>query len=149
MSMTDPIADLLTRMRNAGMAKHETVDVPWSRLKEGIMKVLVEEGYVGQIRRIQVEGQVQDTLRVHLKYGKTAWAHFACIRQFGPSWSERGSMGIHIHHYAFDRALFEAQGRIVRAWHRQRCEVPGDLQLEALPLPYWTWAHPILTSSCS
>jgi len=70
MSMTDPIADLLTRMRNAGMAKHDTVDVPWSRLKESIMKVLVEEGYVEQIRRIEVEGQVQDTLRVHLKYGK-------------------------------------------------------------------------------
>ncbi len=70
MSMTDPIADLLTRMRNAGMAKHETVDVPWSRLKENIMKVLVEEGYVRQIRRIQVDGQVQDTLRIHLKYDR-------------------------------------------------------------------------------
>jgi len=70
MSMTDPIADLLTRMRNAGMAKHETVDVPWSRLKESIAKVLVEEGYLRQIRRIKVDGQVQDTLRVHLKYDK-------------------------------------------------------------------------------
>ena len=70
MSMTDPIADLLTRMRNGGMAKHETVDVPWSRLKESIMKVLVEEGYVRQIRRIQVEGQVQDTLRIYLKYDR-------------------------------------------------------------------------------
>ena len=70
MSMTDPIADMLTRMRNAGMAKHETVDVPWSRLKESIMKVLVEEGYVRQIRRIQVDGQVQDTLRIHLKYDR-------------------------------------------------------------------------------
>ncbi len=70
MSMTDPIADLLTRMRNGGMAKHETVDVPWSRLKESIMKVLVEEGYVRQIRRIQVDGQVQDTLRIYLKYDR-------------------------------------------------------------------------------
>jgi len=70
MSMTDPIADLLTRMRNAGMAKHETVDVPWSRLKENIVKVLVEEGYVRQSRRIQVEGQVQDTLRIQLKYDR-------------------------------------------------------------------------------
>lgn len=70
MSMTDPIADLLTRMRNGGMAKHETVDVPWSRLKEDIVKVLVEEGYVRQIRRFQVEGQVQDTLRIHLKYDR-------------------------------------------------------------------------------
>ena len=52
------------------MAKHETVDVPWSRLKEDIVKVLVEEGYVRQIRRFQVEGQVQDTLRIHLKYDR-------------------------------------------------------------------------------
>lgn len=70
MSMTDPIADLLTRMRNAGMAKHETVDVPWSRLKENIVKVLVEEGYLRQFRRIQVDGQVQDTLRIQLKYDR-------------------------------------------------------------------------------
>lgn len=70
MSMTDPIADMLTRMRNGGMANHETVDVPWSRLKEEIMKVLVEEGYVRQIRRVKVEGQVQDTLRITLKYDR-------------------------------------------------------------------------------
>lgn len=70
MSMTDPIADLLTRMRNGGMANHQTVDVSWSRLKESILKVLVDEGYVQQVRRIKVEGQVQDTLRIHLKYGR-------------------------------------------------------------------------------
>lgn len=70
MSMTDPIADMLTRMRNGGMASHQTVDVPWSRLKEAITKVLVEEGYVQQVRRIQVEGQVQDTLRIQLKYDR-------------------------------------------------------------------------------
>lgn len=70
MSMTDPIADMLTRMRNGGMANHETVDVPWSRLKESILKVLVEEGYVRQVQRIRVEGRVQDTLRIHLKYDR-------------------------------------------------------------------------------
>lgn len=68
--MTDPIADMLTRMRNGGMASHQTVDVPWSRLKEAITKVLVEEGYVQQVRRVQVEGQVQDTLRIQLKYDR-------------------------------------------------------------------------------
>lgn len=70
MSMTDPIADMLTRIRNGAMANHETVDMPWSRLKEAIAKVLVEEGYVRQFRRVQVEGQVQDTLKVHLKYDR-------------------------------------------------------------------------------
>lgn len=70
MSMTDPIADMLTRIRNGAMANHETVDMPWSRLKEAIAKVLVEEGYVRQFRRVQVEGRVQDTLRIHLKYDR-------------------------------------------------------------------------------
>lgn len=70
MSMTDPIADMLTRMRNGGMANHSTVDVSWSRLKEAIVKVLVDEGYVQQHQRIKAEGQVQDTLRIHLKYDR-------------------------------------------------------------------------------
>ena len=68
--MTDPIADMLTRMRNGGMANHSTVDVSWSRLKEAIVKVLVDEGYVQQHQRIKAEGQVQDTLRIHLKYDR-------------------------------------------------------------------------------
>ena len=46
MGMTDPIADMLTRIRNASRARHQKVAIPWSRVKENIIKVLIEEGYL-------------------------------------------------------------------------------------------------------
>ena len=51
MGMTDPIADLLTRIRNASRARHQKVTVPWSRLKENIVKILIEEGYLRTKKR--------------------------------------------------------------------------------------------------
>jgi small subunit ribosomal protein S8 len=64
--MTDPIADLLTRVRNANRARKESVDVPWSRLKERIVRVLVEEGFLRDVSSNENEGR--KTLRVTLKY---------------------------------------------------------------------------------
>jgi len=69
MVMTDPIADLLTRIRNANQMKHETVDIPASKLKKEILEVLKKEGYITKIAL--VKGDVQDTLRVTLKYLNT------------------------------------------------------------------------------
>jgi small subunit ribosomal protein S8 len=66
MVMTDPIADMLTRIRNANQMKHETVDVPASKLKKEILEVLKKEGYIVGYK--VVKGDVQDTLRVTLKY---------------------------------------------------------------------------------
>ena len=66
MSMTDPIADMLTRIRNAGRAKHRRVDVPASKMKASIAKILEEEGYIQGTRLIK-EGP-QGTLRIFLKY---------------------------------------------------------------------------------
>ena len=66
MVMTDPIADMLTRIRNANQMKHETVDIPASKLKKEILEVLKKEGYI--IGYKVVKGDVQDTLRVTLKY---------------------------------------------------------------------------------
>lgn len=66
MVMTDPIADMLTRIRNANAMKHETVDMPASKLKTQILEVLKKEGYI--IGYKVVKGEVQDTLRVSLKY---------------------------------------------------------------------------------
>jgi small subunit ribosomal protein S8 len=65
--ITDPIADMLTRIRNANTAHHETVDIPASRMKKAVAEILKEEGF---IRLIEVlpEGP-QGTLRVTLKYG--------------------------------------------------------------------------------
>ncbi len=67
MSMTDPIADLLTRIRNACMEKQEKVDVPASRVKANIVKVLKEEGFIKNFRLIRDDnGHV--TIKVFLKY---------------------------------------------------------------------------------
>ena len=69
MVMTDPIADLLTRIRNANQMRHATVDIPASKLKKEFLQVLKKEGYIGNIA--VVKGDVQDTLRVSLKYLQT------------------------------------------------------------------------------
>ena len=69
MVMTDPIADLLTRIRNANQMKHETVDIPASKLKKELLEVLKKEGYISDVT--VVKGDVQDTLRVTLKYLNT------------------------------------------------------------------------------
>ena len=66
MVMTDPIADMLTRIRNANQMKHPTVDMPASKLKKEILELLKKEGYIISYR--VVKGDVQDTLRVTLKY---------------------------------------------------------------------------------
>jgi len=64
--MTDPIADMLTRIRNAAGARKATVDIPWSRQKEEIARVLVEEGYLESTN--VVENQPRNLLRVGLRY---------------------------------------------------------------------------------
>ena len=64
--MTDPIADMLTRIRNAQMARHKTVEFPGSKVKEAVLSVLKEEGYVADYEVLR-EGP-KSTIRVHLKY---------------------------------------------------------------------------------
>jgi small subunit ribosomal protein S8 len=66
MSMTDPVADLLTRVRNATKEKHEKVEVPASRLKANIVRVLKEEGYIKNFRLMREEGRPM--IKVYLKY---------------------------------------------------------------------------------
>jgi small subunit ribosomal protein S8 len=68
MTMTDPIADMLTRIRNANTAKHDTVDVPASKMKEAIANILLEEGYIKAVDLVE-EGKFK-TIRITLKYGK-------------------------------------------------------------------------------
>ncbi|NIS62255.1 MAG: 30S ribosomal protein S8 [Proteobacteria bacterium] len=67
MSMTDPLADMLTRIRNASSARHDKVDIPASRLKEAIAKILKEEGYIKNYKVI-VDERKHTTLRIFLKY---------------------------------------------------------------------------------
>ena len=67
MSMTDPISDLLTRIRNAQSARHKTLDVPSSKMKVAIVAILKDEGYVDNFS-VNEEGP-QGTVRIQLKYG--------------------------------------------------------------------------------
>ena len=67
MQITDPIADMLTRIRNANTAKHETVDIPASNMKKAIAEILNDEGYIKGFQIIE-DGK-QGVIRVTLKYG--------------------------------------------------------------------------------
>jgi small subunit ribosomal protein S8 len=66
MQITDAIADMLTRIRNASSAKHESVDIPASNLKRSIAKILLEEGYIREVS--EIEDGKQGIIRVNLKY---------------------------------------------------------------------------------
>jgi small subunit ribosomal protein S8 len=93
MSMTDPIADLLTQIRNAHLAKHDRLDVPASKLKLEVLKLLKEEGFIRNLREIDppegnsgVPGQPGKQLRVFLRYsaeGTPAISHLARISRPG------------------------------------------------------------------
>ena len=67
MTMTDPIADMLTRIRNANTVGHDTVDIPASRMKKSIAGILTEEGYIKGFDVI--DDNKQGTIRVQMKYG--------------------------------------------------------------------------------
>lgn len=66
MQITDPVADMLTRIRNANSAKHDTVDVPASNLKKAIAQILLDEGYIKSFQ--VVEDGTQGVIRIALKY---------------------------------------------------------------------------------
>ena len=69
MTMTDPIADMLTRIRNANVVKHETVDVPASNMMKELARILLEEGFIRGYDVIE-DGK-QGIIRIQLKYGQT------------------------------------------------------------------------------
>lgn len=84
MSTTDPISDLLARIRNAHLAKHDRVDVPASRLKEEVCRILKEEGFIRNFRLL--EGTPRGTLRVFLRYsddGEPAIRHIQRLSRPG------------------------------------------------------------------
>ena len=67
MTMSDPIADMLTRIRNANTAKHDTVDVPASKMKVSIAEILLKEGYIKKFDMVDVDGV--NMIHITLKYG--------------------------------------------------------------------------------
>jgi small subunit ribosomal protein S8 len=79
MSMTDPIADLLTRIRNATKEKHEKLEVPASRVKANIVRVLKEEGFIKNFRLMREEGR--PVIKVYLKYADNGSSVIQGIRR--------------------------------------------------------------------
>ncbi len=69
MGMTDPIADMFSRLRNANVAYHEQVDVPASKIKEHIAMILKEEGFISDYQMINPQGAAQGVIRIKMKYG--------------------------------------------------------------------------------
>ena len=65
--VTDPIADLLTRIRNAHMASHDKLDVPSSKLKQAVVRILKEEGYIKNFKVVEAKGK-HPVVRIYLKY---------------------------------------------------------------------------------
>jgi len=70
MGMTDPIADLLTRIRNASRARHQKVIVPWSRLKENIVRILIDEGYLKDQKKVKAAIGGGDEMIITLKFDR-------------------------------------------------------------------------------
>ena len=82
MTMTDPIADMLTRLRNANQAYHDSVTMPYSKLKQGVAEILQQEGYITSFAVEDApEGAVGKTLTLTLKYGPTRQRSIAGIRR--------------------------------------------------------------------
>ena len=82
MTMTDPIADMLTRLRNGNQAYHETVAMPYSKLKAGVAEILQQEGYITSWKvEDAAEGAVGKTLTVTLKYGPHRERSIAGVRR--------------------------------------------------------------------
>jgi small subunit ribosomal protein S8 len=82
MTMTDPIADMLTRLRNANSAFHETVEMPHSKLKGHIAEILKQEGYIAGFKVTDApEGQVGRVLAIDLKYGPNRERSIAGVRR--------------------------------------------------------------------
>ena len=82
MTMTDPIADMLTRLRNANQAHHETTSMPHSKIKVGIAEILTTQGYIGGFEVLEPgAGEVGKTLKLTLKYGQNRERSIAGVRR--------------------------------------------------------------------
>ena len=82
MTMTDPIADMLTRLRNANQAYHDSTSMPYSKIKQGIADILQQEGYISSYKVEEPkEGAVGKTLIVDLKFGPSRERSIAGVRR--------------------------------------------------------------------
>ena len=101
MTMTDPIADMLTRLRNANQAYHDAVTMPHSKLKAGVAEILQQEGYITAYDVQQpAEGQVGKTLQITLKYGRSRERSIAGLRRIS-----KPGLRVYAKHTALPRVL--------------------------------------------
>ena len=70
MGLTDPIADILTQIRNASRARHQRVSIPWSRVKESIVRVLIDEGYLKESKKVKSAQGAGEELVIQLKFDR-------------------------------------------------------------------------------
>ncbi|HEY3234324.1 MAG TPA: 30S ribosomal protein S8, partial [Polyangiaceae bacterium] len=91
--VNDPISDMLTRIRNASMAKHDTTRIPASRLKKAILQVLKSEGYLADIREEEVGPKKHPTLFVTLKYSDERDCAFQGLKRVS-----RPGRRVYVHH---------------------------------------------------
>jgi small subunit ribosomal protein S8 len=96
--MTDPIADMLTRIRNAGLARHDRTEVPASRLKEEVAKILKSEGFIADVR--PSEGDGVKKLTIVLKYGRDRQSAIDGIRRVS-----RPGRRVYVRHDRIPRVL--------------------------------------------
>jgi small subunit ribosomal protein S8 len=81
MTMTDPIADMLTRLRNANQAFHDDVSMPYSKLKQGVAEILKQEGYIASFEVTDATEGPGKTLTITLKYGRSRERSIAGVRR--------------------------------------------------------------------
>jgi len=81
MTMTDPIADMLTRLRNANQAYHDDVSMPYSKLKQGVAEILTQEGYIASFDVADATEGPGKTLVITLKYGRNRERSIAGVRR--------------------------------------------------------------------
>jgi small subunit ribosomal protein S8 len=96
--MTDPIADMLTRIRNAALARHDRTEVPSSRLKEAVAKILKSEGFIADVR--PTEGDGAKKLTIVLKYGRDRQSAIDGVRRVS-----RPGRRVYVRHDRIPRVL--------------------------------------------
>jgi len=97
--MTDPIADMLSRIRNAALARHDRTEMPASRLKKAVAEILKAEGYIADVRQNEAEGK-GSTLTVVLKYGRDRVSAIDGIRRVS-----RPGRRVYVGHDSIPRVL--------------------------------------------
>jgi small subunit ribosomal protein S8 len=98
--MTDPIADMLTRIRNASLARHDRTEMPASRMKEAVAKILKTEGFIADVRASESDGEGVKSLTIVLKYGRDRTSAIDGVRRVS-----RPGRRVYVRHDGIPRVL--------------------------------------------